>query len=191
MIKLIEEIYYWTYRTMLLSYPTRKGSEFYAMCGLIVPSYALLLVIIFFVDYFYGLNIYTLYAELIYSSGRVFAIFLVVFPFVILWFINYLMIFKKLTPSLSEARKQYLRMRGVHKFPKTIDDILTFLCFTILIPIYISMLVNNRSLSFRRIKKRCGSFSPKRKIIGKCFTSLYYLMSILLALVFLFNINIT
>ncbi len=184
MIKLIEEIYYWTYRTMLLSYPTRNGAEFYAMCGLIVPSYALLLVIIFFVDYFLGLNIYALYIELIYSSGRFFAIFLVVFPFIILWFINYLMIFKKLTPSFSEARKQYIRMRGKLKFSKTIDDILTFLCFTVLIPIYISMLINNRSSSFRRIKKRCGDLSPRRKVIGKCFTVLYYLVSISVALIF-------
>ena len=183
MIKLIEEIYYWTYRAMLLSYRTRNGSEFYAMCCLIIPSYALLLIIIFFIDYFLGLNTYTLYIELIYSSGRVFAIFLAVFPFIILWFINYFMIFKKLIPSFSEARKQYLRMRGGLKFPKTIDDILTFLCFTVLIPIYISMLINNRSSSFRTIKKRCGDFSPKRKVIGKCFTSLYYLISISVGLI--------
>jgi len=188
LIKLIEEIYYWTYRTMLLYSRTRNGSEFYAMCFLIVPSYALLLILVFFINCFLGINIYNSYIELIYSSGRAYAIFLVILPFIILWLINYFIIFKKITPSFSEARKQYLRMRGALKFPKTIDDILTFLCFTVLIPIYISMLINNRSLSFRRIKKRCGDFSPKRKVIGKCFTSFYYMSLILAALVL--NLNV-
>lgn len=183
MIKLIEEIYYWTYRTMLLYSRTRNGSEFYAMCCLIIPSYALLSVMIFFIDYFLGTNIDISYTELVYSSGRAYAVFLVVLPFIILWVINYFIIFKKITPSFSEAREQYINIRGGLKVHKTIDDILTFICFTVLVPIYISMLINNRSLSFSKIKKRCGNFSSKRKVIGKCLTSFYYIASILVALI--------